>query len=116
MHGHVVFHARWYPSVLTMPDGNVLVVGGSIIDGLSGYGAGIANDGNSPTYQYYDPTTGCAPCAPGVCASLQFHPLEEYSHHGAMTTLSEDAGRCTEELPVWLCEVQRQICNESQEL
>ena len=74
MHGHVVFHARWYPSVLTMPDGNVLVVGGSIIDGLSGYGAGIANDGNSPTYQYYNPTTGCAP---GVCAILQFHPPEE---------------------------------------
>jgi hypothetical protein len=71
----VVFHARWYPSVLTMPDGNVLVVGGSIIDGLSGYGAGIANDGNSPTYQYYDPTTKCAPCAPDVRAICSFHPL-----------------------------------------
>ena len=51
---------RWYPSVLTMPDGNVLVVGGSVVDGLSGYGAGVVNNGNSPTYQYYSPTNGSA--------------------------------------------------------
>ena len=44
-----------------MPDGKVLVVGGSITDGLSGYGAGPADNGNAPTYQYYSPTSRFIP-------------------------------------------------------
>ena len=49
---------RWYPTVLTMPNGLVLIVGGSRTDGYSGYGSGPADQANTPTYQYYDPTTG----------------------------------------------------------
>ena len=41
-----------------MPDGTVLIVGGSALEGLSGYGAGSADPGNAPTYQFFSPTSG----------------------------------------------------------
>lgn len=54
-----------------MPDGNVLVVGGSVVDGLSGYGAGFVNNGNSPTYQYYSPTNGSVTLHFSACRTSQ---------------------------------------------
>ncbi|EFN50720.1 hypothetical protein CHLNCDRAFT_142582 [Chlorella variabilis] len=46
---------RWYPSVLTLADGSVLVVGGVKESSQAGYVAEDREDTDNPTYTVYDP-------------------------------------------------------------
>ncbi|KAK9832391.1 hypothetical protein WJX74_008758 [Apatococcus lobatus] len=57
---------RWYPTLVTLPDGHILIAGGSQVE-AGGYAAGCSNNlpgspadptYDNPTYTIYDPASG----------------------------------------------------------
>ncbi|KAK9834801.1 hypothetical protein WJX74_010970 [Apatococcus lobatus] len=62
---------RWYPSLLTMPDATILIMGGVQAEG-GGYAGGCNSPDasiNNPTYIIYNPTTNA------LSNDIQFQPL-----------------------------------------
>lgn len=48
---------RRYPGAATLPDGRVLIVGGTVDSGKAGYHVEENPEFNNPTYCTYDPAT-----------------------------------------------------------
>lgn len=48
----IIRHCRWYPTLLTLPSGNIIIVGGCLVTS-GGYAADLQN----PTWQIYNVAT-----------------------------------------------------------